>query len=58
MPGAKEAELKARRRRSATLLTSQLTRAVSKIPGVPNREPAGAAAQSEYKKESKQEIEA
>ena len=59
MPGAKEAELKARRRRSAALLTSQLaaaTRAVSRIPCVPNREPAGAAAQSGSKEESKQEI--
>ena len=43
MPGVKEAELKARRRRSAALLTSGL-QSVSgtdrEISGVPNREPA------------------
>ena len=42
MPGVKEAELKARRRRSAALLTSRLASVAgtdSRISGVPNREP-------------------
>ena len=49
MPGVKEAELKARRRRSAALLTSRLasvTGTDSRTSDVPNREPAGAATQS------------
>ena len=43
MPGVKEAELKARRRRSAALLTSGLQSVFGtdrEISGVPNREPA------------------
>ena len=54
MPGVKEAELKARRRQSATLLTSRLasvTGTDSRTPGVPDREPAVAATQSGPKEE-------
>ena len=49
MPGVKEVELKARRRRSAALLTSGLasvTGTENRIPDVPNRESAVAATQS------------
>ena len=49
MPGVKEVEPKARRRRSAALLTSGLpsvTGTEKRIPDVPNRESAVAATQS------------
>ena len=51
MPGVKEAELKARRRRSAALLTSGLAsvgKADSRIPGSPDREQAGTSTQSGF----------
>ena len=54
MPGVKEAELKARRRRSAAFLTSGLgsdKKTDSRIPGGPNRDPAVADTQSEPKEE-------
>ena len=49
MPGVKEAELKARRRRSAALLTSELAsveKADSSIPSSPDWEQAEASTQS------------
>ena len=54
MPGVKEAELKARWRRSAALLTGRPgsdKRTDSRIPGSPNRDPAVADTQSEPKEE-------
>ena len=59
MPGVKEAELKARRRRSAALLTSGLAsveKADSRIPGSPDREQAGTSTQSEPKNRIREDI--
>ena len=59
MPGVKEAELKARRRRSAALLTSELAsveKADSSIPGSPDREQTGASTQSGSKNKIRESI--
>ena len=59
MPGAKEAELKARRLRSAALLTSGLAsvgKADSRIPGSPDREQAGTSTQSGSKNRIREDI--